>query len=540
MTYGTSDSDKTSDPSASLGGGLEGGNFEVDSFEVGSFEDSSFDGKGLGVEGALQSRLSCQLEGMTPAQRDRHRAEILSRLNLLSNDSVPIFDEATQNISRLLAMPICILSIMDTDVQSFKSVVGLSSLGLMNQLAAARSLPREESFCIHVVDSGKTFALADTTAHPAFSRSLLVQHYGIHSYLGVPLITTEGCCIGTLAVMDLLPHQFTQQEIAFLELSARWSISEFEKQYLLQSQHQGRLPVFHSADQSAVVSEASEHSLLDQINKVRFELIVQLTHDLRNPLTSVTGMASMLSREIYGPLSEKQQEYARIVLSSSQQLLTMVDEIVEIGDLQEDGYQLSVVATDVEMVGHQAIAALQKTAMQQDLKIKLTVEPGSRIWNLDKQLTKQLIYHLVFSLIKMSTAGSTIRLHLSRREGSAKVALMIALWVSNPWLGEDLPQAVIAWSQRQPADGSASQEDDFPNTILDPLVPANLKTDSAEIFEALSVAKKVDASRQELGLLLSKYLTEMHGGEAAVQGSGASGYRYVITLPSLPVDDAVG
>ncbi len=176
-----------------------------------------------------QTRLSCLLEGRSPAQRDSDRVQTLAHFNLLGTDAIPIFDEATQTVSRLLAMPICLLSIFDTDWQRFKSVVGLSSLGLMNQLAAARSMPRSESFCTHVIDSGKTFALTDTTAHPAFSRSLLVQQYGIQSYLGVPLMTSEGCCIGTLAIMDLLPHQFTQQEIAFLELSALWCMSEFEK-----------------------------------------------------------------------------------------------------------------------------------------------------------------------------------------------------------------------------------------------------------------------------------------------------------------------
>ena len=426
MTYSTSSNEKAFNSDSDLG--------------VGLVEES------LGVEDALQSRLSCQLEGMTPAQRNQQRVDTLSRLGLLSNDSVPVFDEATQNISRLLAMPICILSVMDVDTQCFKSVVGLSSLGLMNQLAAARALPKTESFCTHVIDSGKTFALADTTAHTAFSRSLLVQHYGIQSYLGVPLTTAEGCCIGTLSVMDLLPHQFTPQEIALLELSARWSISEFEKHHLLQTQS---LPPSHHNRQSSSGSSSVtvENSLLKRINKVCFDLIVQLTHELRNPLTSITGMASMLSREIYGPLSEKQQEYTKIVLSSSQQLLTMVNEIVEIGELKEKDYQLSVAAADIEMIGQQAIASLETTARQQDLKMKLTVEPSSRIWNLDKRLVKQLIYHLVFSIIKMSTAGSTIRLHISRRDSN----INIALWVSNPWLGEDLPQAVIAWSQRQQA-----------------------------------------------------------------------------------------
>jgi signal transduction histidine kinase len=473
---------------------------------------------------ALQTRLSCLLEGLSPIQRDHLRTQSLSQLNLLGSESVPIFDEVTQTVSRLLAMPICILSVIDAEMQRFKSVVGLSSLGLMNQLAAARSIPRVESFCTHVIDSGKTFALEDATAHPAFSRSLLVQQYGIHSYLGVPLITTEGTCIGTLAVMDLLPHRFTQQEIAFLEISARWSMSEFEKQAIAVNQN--------NISQQLTASQSSQDSLRSKISQVRFDLIVQLTQDLRNPLTSITGMANMLSREIYGPLSEKQQEYAKIVLSSSQQLLGMVDEIVEVGDLKEDNYQLSLARVDIEMVGQQALSALENLANQQELKLKLTVEPGSRIWTLDKRIIKQLIYHLVFSLIKMSTAGSTIRLHVSRKDDS----ISLVLWVSNPWLGEDLPQAVIAWEQNTQADNLTQSS--LANFVSTPspsieFSSSDMQGDSQNVFEALATAQKVDASRQELGLLLSRHLTKMHSGEVAVQGSAATGYRYIITLPAL-------
>ncbi|MEL6879978.1 MAG: histidine kinase, partial [Cyanobacteria bacterium J06607_10] len=74
----------------------------------------------------VQAKLSCFLDGMLPAERDQARVEALSRLNLLGNESVPVFDEATQQLSRLLAMPICLLSVIDAESQWFKSVVGLS------------------------------------------------------------------------------------------------------------------------------------------------------------------------------------------------------------------------------------------------------------------------------------------------------------------------------------------------------------------------------------------------------------------------------
>ncbi|MFK8182018.1 MAG: GAF domain-containing protein [Phormidesmis sp.] len=467
-------------------------------------------------QGSVQTRLSCLIDGLSPKQRNQERINTLQQLRLQGSDAIPVFDEATQTISRILAMPICVLSIIDADTQRFKSVVGLSSLGLMNELARARSLPLSESFCTHVIDSGKTFVIENAAAHPAFSRSLLVQQYGIQSYVGVPLLTTDGICIGTLAAMDLLPHTVTQQEISLLELSARWCMSELEKEQLHINLKQGN---YLAKGQG---TQLLDNKILSKINQVRFDLVLQLTQDLRNPLTSITGMANMLSREIYGPLSEKQQEYTKIVLNSSQQLLSMVDEIVEVGGVQAEDYQLQLATVDIEMLGQQAIAALDSLAQQQDLEIKLTVEPSSRIWNLDKSIVKQLIYHLVFSVIKMSTAGSTIRLHISRKEDS----LSVALWVSNPWLGEDLPQAMINWDR-----DNMSLTSQVPTDSLS----TSLENEPDELLAALATAQKVDTSRQELGLLLSRHLTQVHGGEAAVQGSASTGYRYIITLPSLPL-----
>ncbi len=480
---------------------------------------------------SIKTQLSCLLEGSSPAQRDQARTQTIGDLGLNSSEAVPIFDEATQTVSRLLAMPISILSVVDTETQHFKSVVGLSSLGLMNQLAAARHLPRQESFCTQVIDSGKTFALEDATAHPAFSRSLLVQQYGIQSYLGAPLITAEGCCIGTLAVMDLMPHQFSEQEVAFLEMTARWCMSEFENRRAIAKLQQGIHPLQSpQTGEAGAQNVTDETSLLSKLNQVRFNLVVQLTQDLRNPLTSIAGMANMLSREIYGPLSEKQQEYTNIVLSSSQQMLGMVDEIVEVGELKEADDQLSLASVDVEMIAQQAIAALDTLSKRQGLQVKLTVEPGSRIWSLDKRIIRQLIYHLVFSIIEMSTTGSTIRLHISRKDSG----ISLALWVSNPWLGEDLPQAVIAWGQK-----SKSLTSKAIASSIDPIA-SSLSVHSLEEQSSSDHAVQPDTARQELGLLLSRYLTEMHGGEAAVQGSGATGYRYIITLPPHEIPEDTG
>ncbi|MEL6139309.1 MAG: GAF domain-containing sensor histidine kinase [Cyanobacteria bacterium J06628_6] len=470
----------------------------------------------------VETHPACLLEGSAPEERDRNRAQTLQQLGLLTDSVPPVLEEAAQTVSRLLAAPICLLSIVNETHQVFKAAVGLSSLGLMNQLAAARELPREESFCTHVVESAERFVLNDATQHPAFSNSLLVQQYGIQSYAGVPLMAANGCCIGTLAVMDIMPRQFTPQEIAILELNARWCMSEHERNLL----SDGTLPLAAGQKARVTASDSLEDQLQSKVNEVRLGLIAQLTQDLRNPLTAITGMANMLSREIYGSLTDKQKEYASIIVNSTQNLLSLVDEIIELGGLQDDCQQLSLSPVDIEMLGQQSLQAVEKVAQQQELSLSLSVEPGSRIWVLDKRVVKQMLYHLIFSIIKMSTAGSTIRLHVSRKDGR----LTMAVWVSNPWLGEDLPQAVLKWGQQEFLESAASLITLDESESAEPLQPVDAADD---LLDSLDAAKQLSVSRQELGLLLSRHLTKIHEGTVTIQGSVDTGYRYIISLPAF-------
>ena len=59
--------------------------------------------------------------------------------------------------------------------------------------------------------------------------SQLVYTCGIGAYGAVPLTTSGGQCIGTMAVMDLQPRTFTPQEISYMTMASRWGMSEYER-----------------------------------------------------------------------------------------------------------------------------------------------------------------------------------------------------------------------------------------------------------------------------------------------------------------------
>ena len=417
------------------------------------------------VMAAPESRLFCRLDGLTSAAREQQRFTALGELGLLEAEMVPVFEEATQTAARFLEAPICILSLMAQDKQRIKAAVGLSRLGLMNDLATSRQLPRHQSLCAYVVDSHQVLIAGDTLTNRAFAETALVQHYGIRAYLGAPLLSATGICLGTLAVMDLVPRHFTSKDIDFLELMARWSLSEFERNRLFLETRQlgsveqrtnssywfakaspnGQLGVGKDVEYNAASTNVNAGEVLSltrstpspsATSSVKVKLLSQLSQELRTPLTSIMGMASVLGREVYGPLTTKQKEYLEIIHNSGQHLVSLVDEILSLGVLDEVSQKLDFTSVDIEMLCQQAINNLQQIASGRQQQIRLSVEPGKRIWLLDKYKVRQLLYYLMFNLINSGYAGGVVRIHVSRKIEK----LNIAVWVSHPWLGDGLAQ----------------------------------------------------------------------------------------------------
>lgn len=439
-------------------------------------------------------------------------------LNLLDTE-FPVFEEATQTASRFLNMPICTVGIPNGNALVLKAAIGLSQLGLMNPLARTRRFPLDDELANYVLREKRCLVLPTIDQDP-FVSSLLVQEYGIQAFLGMPLLTAEGACIGLLAAMDVQPREFAGEAIAFMELLARWSVSEYERYDLslkLANGHPAPLP-------PAETTPVAASSLLDT---VRLTLMSQLTQDMRNPLTTITGMANMLSREIYGPLTPKQREYAEIVRNSSQNLLEVANEILELSSIGSDLQPLNPTPVDFEMLGQYVQKTLTTLAQENHQDLQITVEPGSRLWRLDKDVVRQLLYHLTYSIIKLSGEGGTVRIHGSERDD----CLNIAIWVSHPWLGEGVPASASSLYR------CLSNTGEETNLLSLVLAQATGNGETAQFeppcdnFDDIKRDATVKV-REILSLLLSRHLIEHHGGTLTLQGTAESGYRFLVILPS--------
>ena len=480
-----------------------------------------------------------QNDGNSLNTKEQNRLQALLNLGLRQSEMIPVFEEAAQTAAHFLEVEISILGFIDQKFHWFKSAIGLSRLGLMNDLARKRQLLRQESFCSQVVETSQVLIINDVSkeTNSGIKDSILVKNYGIRAYLGAPLIDVNGNCLGTLAVMDRQPRNFTTRDIEFLQIIARWSMSEFERNRLLQDK-----PTTENTQPNLAPALLEEQIIDLKIvppsvetgcnfsQEIKLELLNQLTQDLRTPLTSILGMAGVLGREIYGPLTTKQREYLEIIQHSGKYLLSLVNEITELDATNENSHLINLVPVDIEMLCQQAINTLEELAIRRQQNIRLSIEPGqNRLLSLDKDKVRQILYNLIFSVIQISAMGSIVRIHIAYKADT----LRLTVWVSYPCLEDGVTDCDSCFYLNSSQIEVAVDEDIKDYVQLESHL--NLPDFYSDMFSNGLFQKtgklSANISREKLGLVLSCHLAELHNGEISIQGSPESGYRYLLSLP---------
>jgi GAF domain len=137
------------------------------------------------------------------------------------------FDRITRMAQRMLHVPIALVSVIEDDVQWFRSAQGLTVP------ETARSI----SFCGHAIEFNEVFQVPDTHLDPRFARNPLVTGPPyIRSYCGWPLELAPGLRVGALCVIDTMPRTFAPDDLEILSDLAHMAASELRINAMSDSQ----------------------------------------------------------------------------------------------------------------------------------------------------------------------------------------------------------------------------------------------------------------------------------------------------------------
>ena len=150
---------------------------------------------------------------------DPRRLAALAETGLLENNSEAAFDRVTRLVAEVLHVPVALFTLITDDRQVFKSSVGLGQV---------RETPLSHSFCKYVVESGGPLEVVDARKHPKVRDNPAIEDFGVVSYLGMPLTTSDGERIGALCAVDHEPRQWTGRDQGVLEDLAGAAMAEVE------------------------------------------------------------------------------------------------------------------------------------------------------------------------------------------------------------------------------------------------------------------------------------------------------------------------
>jgi EAL domain-containing protein (putative c-di-GMP-specific phosphodiesterase class I) len=156
-------------------------------------------------------------ESASSAQ-ERTRLLALKSYDILDTPGEEVFDEFARLAASIGGTPIALVSLVDSNRQWFKAKVGL----------AVSETARDVGFCAHAIGSNDIFVVPDALQDERFAHNPLVTGLKIRFYAGAPLLTAEGQALGTLCVLDYVPHELTSEQRDALQILSRHVMAQLE------------------------------------------------------------------------------------------------------------------------------------------------------------------------------------------------------------------------------------------------------------------------------------------------------------------------
>jgi CheY-like chemotaxis protein len=151
-------------------------------------------------------------------QNESLRLESLRGLRILGSSREQVFDDLARLATLICDTPVAFIAFIDEQKVWFKASIGLE----------LHEIPREGSFCTYAILQPDVLIIQDPGSDERFVGSLLVKQVGIQFYAGMPLVTDDAPPLGTLAVLDRVPHLLTEEQLDSLRILARRIMYELE------------------------------------------------------------------------------------------------------------------------------------------------------------------------------------------------------------------------------------------------------------------------------------------------------------------------
>lgn len=230
---------------------------------------------------------------------------------------------------------------------------------------------------------------------------------------------------------------------------------------------------------------------LEESNTYKTRFLQSISHELRTPLNAIIGFTQLLNQQIFGGLNKTQSDYVELITESSNNLLLMINNILNITQIDAGSFDLKLdrICLD-EFIEEMSLIVGPKFKAKQ-IELKYTIKTPNIIIKADKLKLRQITYNLLSNACKYTQKNGSVEIQLEKNCKDVKISIIDT--------------------------GTGIQ-------------PKNID----KVFDCFFKENEENGQLNQgagIGLTLAKRLVEMHEGIINVESEPGKGSKFWFTLP---------
>jgi signal transduction histidine kinase len=302
---------------------------------------------------------------------------------------------------------------------------------------------------------------------------------------GESIVLNNDVCLLTI-IRDITERKKTEVELEKHRLHLEEMVGERTSE--LERSQKALQNLLADVSRAKTELEAANERLKD-LDRLKSLFIASMSHELRTPLNSIIGFSGILLQGLPGPLNDEQKKQLGMVKGSSQHLLDLITDIIDLSKIEAGKIEISAAEFDLMKVIGEVAASFGPAAGRKGIALSLD-GPETLDMKSDPRRLRQVLVNLVGNAVKFTEHGE-VRVAVAEEQGTVRIRV------------QDTGPGIRA-------------------------------EDLNRLFQFFSQITSADMAKHEgtgLGLYLSKKLVKLLGGEVTAQSEFGRGSVFTMTLP---------